>query len=76
MIRSEFKKFKVQPWPYNYWLSRLFNTNVKAVINVTQVCVKKMIASGTAGIVVNISSVVSVLKQQLQEQHSKIATCL
>ena len=34
-------------------------TNVKAQINITQVCVSKMIAARTAGNVINVSSIVS-----------------
>ena len=39
--------------------SSVFSTNVKAVLNVTQICSKKMIGSKTEGTVINVSSVVS-----------------
>ena len=40
-------------------LSRLFNANVKQVINVTQVIASKMIADGKQGAIVNVSSQVT-----------------
>ena len=39
--------------------TRTFNTNLKAVVNVSQVVAKEMIRAGTGGSIVNMSSVVS-----------------
>ena len=36
------------------------NRNVKALLHVTQICAKKMIAAGTEGTVLNVSSFVCV----------------
>ena len=45
-------------------LCRMFNANVKQVINVTQVVAGKMIADGKKGSIVNVSS-------QVKEEQSR-----
>lgn len=45
---------------------RMFNVNVKSVINVTKIVSNKMIAAGKKGAVVNVSSVVSYLQNMLK----------
>ena len=42
--------------PLTDHLCRMFNANVKQVINVTQVVASKMIAEGKKGSIVNVSS--------------------
>lgn len=47
-------------------LLRMFNVNVKSVINVTKLVSNKMIAAGKKGAIVNVSSVVSYLPNSMQ----------
>ena len=42
--------------PLTDYICRMFNANVKQVINVTQVVASKMIAEGKKGSIVNVSS--------------------
>jgi L-xylulose reductase len=51
----------------NHFNSRIFNTNVKPIICVSQVVAKGMIASGKGGSIVNISSQAS---QRALKEHT------
>ena len=51
-------------------LCRMFNANVKQVINVTQVVAGKMVADGKKGSIVNVSSQVNIRSEQSRVLHS------
>ena len=50
---------------YNIFIFRMFNVNVKATLNISQIVARKMVENKTPGAIVNISSQASKVKNNV-----------